>query len=777
MRGRFEPKSSGKHFLLSLFAVYVVVAILFTVILQTTQLFARQELQTINKRFEMRPWLSWSQESLTRLNPERLWQYHQAHEIPRQWWAWDYTLSWLIENNHPKAMNKFVIFNHLLEDEPPAEAIATFPWMKPLLHHPLPRTALAEAISFIAKSDARLIILDNDFPQYSEDDSALAKAIHDASSGKTSGKPVPVLTARTINRRQQANIIALEIPSAPSGLLHELQALEPSSQSPRDVMNKFTGITGILPDEDQVVRTLAVRIRGIDGRLHESIALRALSSLGQLPQGISEALPDAMDIDFSMPPNSELYPVRPMTYLLDPERKRALQSQNEHAGDVTLKNTIVVIGDGVTDVYSTPLTNTGLNQMSGAEILVHGIETIARGSWPTRLDGLSAIFYSTLISLAGGLIWIASKSVQYKVLGIAQDRKTPGILIMLIDMTCMLATLYGAFLVACLAFAYWSLIVPVFVTAISLGAASVASLLWERENKRQEALAAKLDAAEEKLILSRDKYESDLKRQEAEAKSREILLDRQRRQEFVRRINHDLNAPVTVLNWILSDLEHEGFDTPDAQEKIARMSKNSDKLCGLIDQLVQSYDYDTEPGAHDKSAVCDLTKIVSDCLDLQKPLAQMHSSQIEQELPDAPLLTEASSLEVSRVIDNLIRNAIKHNPPGTKVSVKLQTTGHHHIVDVIDNGQGIKPEHIEHIFEAGYRGQANGEPHAKDGQGLGLDIVKTLVERMGGQISTESKVGAGTRFSVVFPSSLHGAEEIHGSNGKKIKDNDKDEQD
>lgn len=759
MRGTPESKATGKHFFLSLFAVYVVVAILFAVILETTQLFARQELQTINKRFEIRPWLSWSQESLARLDLQKLWQYHEAHEIPRQWWAWDYTLSWLIENNHPKVMNKFVIFNHLLEDEPPAEAIDTFPWMKPLLHHPLPRTTLAESIDFIAKSGARLIILDNDFPQYSDDDDVLAKAIYNAASGKTAGKKVPVLTARTINRRQQANIIALEIPSAPSGLLHELQDLEPESKSPNEVMNKYTGITGLLPDEDQVVRTLSVRIRGLDGRLHESIAVKALASLGQLPQSISEALPDAMDIDFSMPPNSELYPVRPMTYLLDPERKKLLVSQNQ-SGDVTLKDAICVIGDGVTDVYSTPLTNTGLNQMSGAEILVHGIETIARGSWPTRLSGLYAIFYSILISLLSGLVWVISKRVQYKILGFSEAKKTSSILFMLVDMTCMLLTLYGAFLIACLAFAYWSLIVPVFVTAISLGAASVASVLWERENKRQEALETKLQAAEEKLLLSREKYEADLKRQEAEGKAREILLDRQRRQEFVRRINHDLNAPVTVLNWILSDLEHDGFDTPDAKEKIARMAKNSDKLCALIDQLVQSYDYDSELGAHDKSSVCDLTKIVADCLDLQKPLAQMHSSQIEEDLPDAPLFTEGSSLEVSRVIDNLIRNAIKHNPPGTKVSVKLQSTGHHHTVDIVDNGQGIKPEHMEHIFEAGFRAKDSKDPKSRDGQGLGLDIVKTLVERMGGQISTESKVGVGTRFSVIFPSSIYGSDLI-----------------
>src|ERR1700734_471214 len=76
-----------------LFMVFFVAAALSGLLLNFTGLLKRTELQTINQRFDARPWLKWSPESIALLSPVTIWQYHQAHEIPRTWWAWDYTLS------------------------------------------------------------------------------------------------------------------------------------------------------------------------------------------------------------------------------------------------------------------------------------------------------------------------------------------------------------------------------------------------------------------------------------------------------------------------------------------------------------------------------------------------------------------------------------------------------------------------------------------------------------------------------------------------------------
>ncbi|MBI4533733.1 MAG: CHASE2 domain-containing protein, partial [Candidatus Melainabacteria bacterium] len=636
---------------------------MFGIVLELSHVLRRQELQTINKRFEARPWLNWSSEGLKRLNLPLLWQYHQAHEIPCKWWAWDYTLSWLLEHNHLPIKHKVVIFNHLLEDEPPSEAIEHHPWMKPLLAHPLPRQTLAEIIEFLASSGARLIILDNDFPQYTQDDYVLAKAIHLSTSGGF-GSRVPVLMARTVNRRSSGTVLQLEVPTTPSGIVAELGKLEPNT----DIIAKYTGITGIMPDEDQVVRRLALKLPGLTGVDHESIVVNALR---KLHEPIAANTPDVLDIDFVAPPNSELYPVRPLSYLLDPKHKQQLAHPATNSQDVTLSGAIVVLGDSVIDVFSTPFTNEGLNQMSGSEILVQALETLSRGHWPQRLDGKQAILYLLLCSLAAGFIWTSWKVVQQVTMSSFRDIGLTRLLRSLSDLWCFILILCGAYLVACMLFAWKGLIVPVFVPALSLGLGTIGSLLWEREQEREETFKVKLQAAQDKLVLAHERYEADLKRQEAEAKAREVLLDRQRRHEFVRRINHDLNAPVSVLNWTLAELQGQDVDQQESKDKIGRLVKTSDKLCELIDQLVQSYDYETTTETR-QIETTNMSKVIEDSLDLQRPLAEMHTSSLTWSLPPATLWVHGNALELSRIIDNIVRNAIKHNPGGTKVIVEVK---------------------------------------------------------------------------------------------------------
>lgn len=736
---------------MSLLLVFVLAALICGTILDLSRVLWRQELQTINRRFEARQWLAWSGESIRRLNPSLLWQYHEEHEIPRRWWAWDYTLSWLIENNHPAPVHKIVIFNHLLEDEPPRQAAAAHPWMEPLLHHPLPRRTVADMVRFLAAAGVRLIVLDNDFPQYTADDAILARAIHDVGLG---ARPVPVLIARTINRRSTGNVLELEVPSMPSGLIAELEKLEPGV----DVVEKYTGITGTLPDEDQVVRRIALRLPGLSGGSHESLVIKSLKALGEpLPAG----LPDELDIDFVGPPNSEIYPVRPLSYLLDPDRRKAMVAPPPGSRDVTLASAIVILGDGVVDVFSTPFTNSGVNQMSGAEILMQALETVSRGHWPTRLSGREEIVYLALASLLGGLVWTGWKWLQQSTTGSLTIMRTSRFTRTLSDLWCFLSILLVNYLVSCLLFSYKGLIVPLFVPSLSLGMGTLAALLWEREKDREETFKVRLQAAEERLVLAKERYEADSKRQEAEARAREVLMDRQRRHEFVRRINHDLNAPVSVLNWTLAELQDEGLDGELAREKIDRLIKGSDRLCELIDQLVQSYEYET-PDEGGLVETVNLVKLVADAADMERPLARVSDCQIEVIAGGEDMSVRGNGLELSRIVDNLIRNAIKHNPPGTNVTVSVGSDGASHCLRVADSGRGIAPEHLPHIFEPGYRV----DPERKDSQGLGLDIVKTLVERMGGHISVRSAAGRGTEFTIAFPAA-GGAESAEREAGTK----------
>lgn len=722
---------------LQLFVVYVVVAFACGIALTLSGVFTRAELQTINQRFESRRWLKWTPESLQRLNPQKLYNYHEEHEIPRKWFAWDYTLSWLIEENHPKPKHNIVIFNHLLEDEPPLEAIKAHPWMKPLLTYPMSRTAVADILRYLADAQVKLIILDNDFPQYREGDRILAQAIHDLKSGAT-GRKTPVLMASTVNRRSSDRVLQVQQRSSPTGVLEQLSEIEnvdadstPIRSNPAD---EHLGTTGVLLDEDQVVRRMVCKMPTSTGE-EKSIVVKALEQIGET---VPTNLPVVMDIDFAGPPNSEAYPVRPITYLLNPETKREMKSSQSE--DVTLKDAIVVLGDGVVDVYSTPLTNLGVNQRSGSEILVQALETISRQSWPRRLSpSEEVIFLMGIVLLAAGL-HVPLRKGKPSTRADLQRNMFRGLFLDLVSYIFMIAT---AFITAHLLFAYTGLIVPLVVPAVALTIGALAATLWERDRERLEALQQQLKAAQEKLALAQGKYEAEIELQTNKAKTEAMVADRIRRKEFAQRINHDLKAPVSVLNWTLAKLINDGLDSHGAELKVQRLVKTSDHLVTLIQELVRSYDEASSESDDRRRTVCDVAKVVGDIVSLEKSLAEITGSHVDLDIPSEPLWVIGNAVELSRVIDNLIGNALKHNAPGTQVRINVEAEPEVVFIRVSDNGQGIPAEALDKVFEEGYR--MNKE---REGQGMGLSIVRTIIEKMGGTITVESTPGKGATFSL-----------------------------
>lgn len=692
--------------------------------LELTGPLLRAELQWINQRFETRPWIFWTQESLDKLNPTALWNYHESHEIPKHWWAWDYTLSWLIEKNHPPVKEHIVIFNHLLEDEPPIEAVNDHPWMAPLTRQPMSRGTVAEMVRFLAKAGAKQIILDNDFPGFTAEDEKLASVIYKCTSGQLTGKKVPVLMARTINHRSSGQLLQLHQEQTMGGVLRELQKFDPEA----NVVEKYTGTTAAVVDEDLVVRRLAATLPTPESEDTESLILKSLKLQGVKVSGV----PAIFDIDFAAPPNSELYPVRPIHYLLDPHTRAELLNPPKYSADVRLKDAVVIIGDGVTDLVSTPHSNIGVNMMSGSELLAHGMDTVARQSWHRRLYRLDAFPYLFAISLFATMLHFALRAGLQRISSPVVLTSPVGRFIP--DAAAFAGTVGLVYLVSCILFAYFYLIVPLVPVVAALTIATLSATLYEREEERTAHMRQQLESA-------REKFEADLKLQESEARNREAQRDKERKREFARRINHDLKAPVSVLNWTLSRLRQDGLAAKGAPEKIERLERTTDRLFRLIGELVSTYD-DAERRIPITSEVCDLRELIFGSIDVQSALAEMQRSRIQLDVPDDPMPACVSGTDFARIIDNLMRNALIHNPPGTTLSVTARTENGVHIVSVSDNGKGIPADKLPLLFEPGVRGETDD----KTGSGLGLSIVKQLVESSGAEIFVDSKVGSGTTF-------------------------------
>ena len=247
-------------------------------------------------------------------------------------------------------------------------------------------------------------------------------------------------------------------------------------------------------------------------------------------------------------------------------------------------------------------------------------------------------------------------------------------------------------------------------------------------------------------------HKSELLAQKAVADAHEAALDKERRKEFARRINHDLRAPVSVLSWTIAKLRGKKLTETERAEKIDRLSNTSDRLFALINELVSSYNAEEDKSsAPTGEEVCDIARVLGDSVKMQQALAEQHNGSITLGSTQEGCLAAVNHLKLSRVIDNIIRNAFLHNKQGTKVTASVMTKGRSHEIHVADNGQGIAREHLEKIFTPGYRIDKTAEKGKADGQGLGLDIVHSFVENMKGSVNVESTVGEGTTFIITLP--------------------------
>jgi signal transduction histidine kinase len=179
------------------------------------------------------------------------------------------------------------------------------------------------------------------------------------------------------------------------------------------------------------------------------------------------------------------------------------------------------------------------------------------------------------------------------------------------------------------------------------------------------------------------------------------------------------------------------------EAEVLRLQRLVDDLFTLSQLEVDGLPLDCRP--------TDINPVVRRMVDALAPLA-WNSGRVDlvSKLPDRPPQARADSRRLEQILANLLRNAIRHTPPGGIVAVTVHEELESVSIDVHDTGEGIAPEDLPKIWERFYRSESS---HARDrgGAGLGLALVKEMAEAMGGGVSVESEVGQGSRFTVLLP--------------------------
>ena len=227
------------------------------------------------------------------------------------------------------------------------------------------------------------------------------------------------------------------------------------------------------------------------------------------------------------------------------------------------------------------------------------------------------------------------------------------------------------------------------------------------------------------------------------------------RADFVANASHELRTPLAALSGFIDTLQGPAKDDAKARERfLGIMHAQATRMARLIDDLLSLSR--VELSAHVRpDTLVDIVPIIRQVVDGLEPLAGERQVGIEIDLPAAPVLIAGDREELLRLFENLVENALKYGASGGKVMVSLTSAaspdGAAEVrVVVRDFGPGIAPEHLPRLTERFYRVDV-GDSRAQGGTGLGLSLVKHIVNRHRGRLLIESALKNGATFTACFP--------------------------
>ena len=215
------------------------------------------------------------------------------------------------------------------------------------------------------------------------------------------------------------------------------------------------------------------------------------------------------------------------------------------------------------------------------------------------------------------------------------------------------------------------------------------------------------------------------------------------RTDFISNVSHELKTPLAVIQNYSTLLQQPDLSEETRLDYARTITGAARRLTDLITNILKLNKLENQQ-IYPTKQVFDLGEQLCECLLGFEDAWEKKDLEIETEIEDG-VTVESDPELLSLVWNNLFSNAIKFTEPGGTVGLKLSTDGDHAVIEVSDTGCGISPETAAHIFEKFYQGDTS---HATQGNGLGLALVKRVVDIVGGEIGVRSKVGAGSIFTV-----------------------------
>ena len=226
-----------------------------------------------------------------------------------------------------------------------------------------------------------------------------------------------------------------------------------------------------------------------------------------------------------------------------------------------------------------------------------------------------------------------------------------------------------------------------------------------------------------------------------------LQISEQKRRNFVSDASHELKTPLASIKLLSDSILQNDMDSATVKEFVGDIGNEADRLNRMTQKLLSLTRIESQ-----EDSDCEIVYIsptVDRVIRMLTGIANENKITINtQILHDSPILIIEDDLY--QIIFNLVENGIKYNVPGGKLTVTLNRHEDNAIISVKDTGVGIPSDSVGHVFERFYRVD-KARSRKSGGSGLGLSIVRNMVERNGGKITVESTVGEGSIFTLIFP--------------------------
>ena len=230
------------------------------------------------------------------------------------------------------------------------------------------------------------------------------------------------------------------------------------------------------------------------------------------------------------------------------------------------------------------------------------------------------------------------------------------------------------------------------------------------------------------------------------------LVDRlqtseQKRRNFVSDASHELKTPLASIKLLTDSILQNDMDAATIREFVADIGDEADRLNRMSQKLLSLSRVESQADSD-----CEIVYLAPT---VERVVRMLNAVANESQIRICSDLSEDSTIlvledDLYQIIFNLVENGIKYNTPGGTLYITLGREKDNAILTVRDTGVGIPAESLDHIFERFYRVD-KARSRKSGGSGLGLSIVRNMVERNRGQIHVSSTVGKGTVFTVSFP--------------------------